>query len=85
MSTIVKRSLKIAGHLTSVSLEQEFWDALKSIAKQHNKSVPDLVAEIDRSRTGGLSSALRVFVLTTVQKTSEQSNEDNPTEALQPR
>lgn len=71
MSTIVKRSLKVAGHLTSVSLEQEFWDALKSIAKHQNKSVPDLVAVIDRTREGGLSSAIRVFVLQAVQNSTD--------------
>ncbi|GEM_PF-586098 len=70
MSTIVKRSLKIAGHLTSVSLEQEFWDALKSIAKHQNKSVPDLVVAIDRTRDGGLSSAIRVFVLQATQNSA---------------
>ena len=74
MSTIVKRSLKIAGHLTSVSLEQEFWGALKSIAKHQNKSVPELVAAIDRNRDGGLSSAIRVFVLQAIQKSVAVSN-----------
>lgn len=76
MSTIVKRSLKIAGHLTSVSLEREFWDALKSIAKHKNKSVPDLVAAIDVTRQGGLSSAIRVFVLTTVQESADAHNRE---------
>lgn len=82
MSTIVKRSLKIAGHHTSVSLEQEFWDALKVIAKKSHRSVPDLVAEIDRDRTGGLSSALRVHVLQSVQADTESTEKDSagPTE-----
>ena len=71
MSTIVKRSLKIAGHLTSVSLEQEFWDALKVIAKKKSRSVPDLVAEIDRIRSGGLSSAIRVHILQSVQEADD--------------
>ena len=74
MSTIVKRSLKIAGHLTSVSLEQEFWVALKSIAKHQNKSLPELVAAIDRNRDGGLSSAIRVFILQDIQKLAAVSN-----------
>ena len=82
MSTIVKRSLKIAGHLTSVSLEQEFWDALKVIAKKSNRSVPDLVAEIDRDRSGGLSSALRVHVLQSVQALA-RSGEENPIETTE--
>ena len=63
MGAIVKRSISIAGHPTSVSLEQEFWDGLKAVAKQQQISVSELVAEIDKSRDGGLSSALRVYVL----------------------
>ncbi|NKB45341.1 MAG: aryl-sulfate sulfotransferase [Alphaproteobacteria bacterium] len=78
---MVKRSLKIAGHLTSVSLEHEFWDALKVIAKKKNRSVPDLVAEIDRIRAGGLSSAIRVYVLQSVQETdAAEGNSIEPTE-----
>jgi predicted DNA-binding ribbon-helix-helix protein len=63
MGAIVKRSINIAGHPTSVSLEQEFWDGLKAVAKQQQISVSELVAEIDKSRDSGLSSALRVYVL----------------------
>ena len=63
MGAIVKRSINIAGHPTSVSLEQEFWDGLKAVAKQQQISVSELVTEIDKSRDGGLSSALRVYVL----------------------
>lgn len=70
MSKIVKRSIKIAGHPTSVSLEQEFWDALKAIAKSQNRSVADLVASVDQTRKGGLSSALRVYALKTLQRGS---------------
>jgi predicted DNA-binding ribbon-helix-helix protein len=62
-----KRSLTIAGHRTSVSLETEFWETLTAIAKSRNKSVPELVGEIDSSRgTRNLSSAIRVYVLTTL-------------------
>ena len=61
---IVKRSLSIQGHRTSISLEAEFWDVLKLIAADRNVSIASLVAEIDQARTkGNLSSALRVFVL----------------------
>ncbi|MDG2244176.1 MAG: ribbon-helix-helix domain-containing protein [Rhodospirillaceae bacterium] len=82
MSLILKRSLKIAGHLTSISLEKEFWNALKAIAKVRNRSVPDLVAEIDRTRSGGLSSAIRVYVLKAAQNgESSMENIRNPTEA----
>ncbi len=58
-----KRSIVIAGHATSVSLEQEFWDALKDIADRRGMSLNHLVAEIDAGRPGNLSSAIRVFVL----------------------
>ena len=58
-----KRSIVIAGHATSVSLEEEFWAALKEIAEARRCSINQLVAEIDSQRTGNLSSALRVFVL----------------------
>jgi len=62
---IVKHSLSIAGHSTSVSLEEAFWDGLKAIAVQRDLSLAALVAEIDAGRgTANLSSALRVFVLT---------------------
>lgn len=58
-----KRSVMIAGHATSVSLEAEFWDALKDLADQRGVSLNQLIAEIDQSRTGNLSSAIRVHVL----------------------
>ena len=67
MGAIVKRSVSIAGHPTSVSLEQEFWDALKDIAKSHGQSVQDLLSTVDKTRDGGLSSALRVYVLQSMQ------------------
>jgi len=60
---IKKRSVDIAGHRTSVSLEAPFWDALAAIAARRNTSVNQLIADIDKERTGNLSSALRVFVL----------------------
>jgi predicted DNA-binding ribbon-helix-helix protein len=60
---VVKRSVTIAGHATSVSLEAEFWDALKDLAEARGASVNQLVAEIDGTRTGNLSSAIRVWVL----------------------
>lgn len=60
---IRKRSVLVAGHHTSVSLESAFWSALKDIARARGTSVNALVTEIDKSRDGNLSSALRVFVL----------------------
>jgi predicted DNA-binding ribbon-helix-helix protein len=66
--TIVKHSLAIAGHRTSVSLEEAFWEALKRIAAQRGLSISALVAEIDSERgEANLSSALRVYVLRSVQ------------------
>ncbi|MBF0306239.1 MAG: ribbon-helix-helix domain-containing protein [Alphaproteobacteria bacterium] len=63
---IRKRSVLIAGHATSVSIEAPFWDALKDIATRRGLSLNDLIAEIDAGREGNLSSAIRVFVLETV-------------------
>ncbi len=61
---IVKRSIVVAGHKTSVSLEDAFWHALKDIARERRQSLRGLVAEIDSGRSGGnLSSAVRLFVL----------------------
>lgn len=53
----------ISGHRTSISLEPEFWEEIKRLAKEENISVAALVADIDNSRNGNLSSALRLFVL----------------------
>jgi len=63
-SPVIKRSIVIAGHKTSVSLEDAFWKGLKEIAVGHDKTLSDLVAEIDTGRAhGNLSSAIRLFVL----------------------
>jgi predicted DNA-binding ribbon-helix-helix protein len=63
-SMIAKRSIMINNHKTSVSLEDEFWNALKEIAQQRNQRLSALIAQIDNERTtGNLSSALRLFVL----------------------
>ena len=59
-----KRSVVIAGHRTSVSLEAEFWVALRDIAAQRALPLSALIREIDSDRAGrNLSSAIRVFVL----------------------
>jgi len=63
-SPIVKRSIVIAGHKTSVSVEDAFWTALKDIAASRGSTVAELVAAIDSGRRhGNLSSAVRLFVL----------------------
>lgn len=59
-----KHSVLLDGHQTSVSLEDAFWDQLKSIAGIRGVSLNRLIADIDHARTTNLSSALRVFVLT---------------------
>jgi predicted DNA-binding ribbon-helix-helix protein len=62
-SAIVKHSIGIAGHKTSVTLEDAFWNALKEIASEHDMSLSELVATIDEQREqGNLSSAIRIFV-----------------------
>jgi len=58
-----KHSIVIAGHRTSVTLEDAFWRALQAFAAQDGMSVNDLAAQIDEAREGNLSSALRVYVL----------------------
>jgi len=63
-SPVVKRSIVIAGHKTSVSLEDAFWKGLKEIAGERDMTLSELVASIDSDRRhGNLSSAIRLFVL----------------------
>jgi predicted DNA-binding ribbon-helix-helix protein len=63
-SPITKRSIVLAGHKTSVSLEGRFWTALKDIAASRHMTLSNLVASIDSERKhGNLSSAIRLFVL----------------------
>jgi len=66
--SLLKRSMRIAGHRTSLALEQEFWSALERIARSRGTSLPVLIATIDETRAKGspdasLASAVRVFVL----------------------
>jgi predicted DNA-binding ribbon-helix-helix protein len=63
-SPIVKRSIVIGGHKTSVSLEDAFWRGLKEIARAQRVTLSKMVADIDKSRSqSNLSSAIRLFVL----------------------
>ena len=64
---VVKRSVRIAGHATSISLEAAFWQGLCDIAATRRVSVNMLVAAIDANRSGNLSSAIRLFVLDSAQ------------------
>lgn len=58
-----KRSVRVAGHRTSVTLEGAFWAALKEIAARRGLSLDRLITEVDAERRGNLSSALRVYAL----------------------
>ena len=62
-SVIIKRSIVLNGHKTSVSLENEFWEGLRQIADAQKSKVSAMVQQIDRERTNrNLSSAIRIFV-----------------------
>jgi predicted DNA-binding ribbon-helix-helix protein len=63
-SQVIKRSIRVDGHKTSITLEDAFWSGLKEIAQAQGATVTETVTEIDRSRQGGnLSAAIRLFVL----------------------
>lgn len=61
-STVVKRSIAIAQHKTSISLEDEFWKGLKDIARARHMTLAELILAIRQCQRGNLSSAVRVFV-----------------------
>jgi predicted DNA-binding ribbon-helix-helix protein len=87
-SPVVKRSIVIAGHKTSVSLEDAFWRALKEIAGGRTLTLSDLVASIDSERQhGNLSSAIRLFVLDHYRSQSARpaSEPKNPRESVESR
>ena len=60
---IKKRSIKIFGHATSVSLEEEYWDALHQISAIQKKTIQDIIESLDPERTTNLSSAIRLYIL----------------------
>jgi predicted DNA-binding ribbon-helix-helix protein len=63
-SPVVKRSIVLDGHKTSVSLEEAFWIGMKEVAGQRSMTLSELIGEIDTNRHhGNLSSAIRLFVL----------------------
>lgn len=62
-SPVVKRSIVIAGHKTSVSLEEPFWKWLKHIAGRHDQTLSVTVSQIDAKGAANLSSAIRLYVL----------------------
>jgi predicted DNA-binding ribbon-helix-helix protein len=63
-----KRSICIAGHQTSLSIEDPFWDIIKKIAEEQNLSLNQFITQIDDQTTGNLSSALRIMALKYTQK-----------------
>ena len=74
-SAVVKRSVVVSGHKTSISLEDAFWDQLREIARAQRLTLSKLVAEIDDGRQhGNLSSAIRLFVLEYVQANHERES-----------
>ena len=78
-SAVVKRSMLIAGHPTSVSLEEAFWQGLKAAAAARTLPVATLVAEIDGARAASnLSSAIRVFVLEHVRAAAAGGRDGRP-------
>jgi predicted DNA-binding ribbon-helix-helix protein len=79
-SPVIKRSIVIAGHKTSVSLEDAFWKGLKDIAVSRHMTLSDLVATIDTGRPhGNLSSAIRLFVLSHYQgKSNGHADTEQP-------
>lgn len=77
-SPVVKRSIVVAGHKTSVSLEEAFWSAMKEISSARDLTLSELVGEIDnRRQQGNLSSAIRLFVLDHFRKRAEQAEADS--------
>ena len=82
---MIKRSMTINGHRTSISLESDFWDALRRISIEKNCSLARLVADIDIQRSnklgtepavGGLSSAIRLYILAELTAIAGQSSSE---------
>ena len=65
---LIKKSITIKKHRTSLSLEIEFWNALEIIAKNRNYSIGKLISEIDMKRNSSLASSIRVYILENLSK-----------------
>jgi len=77
-SQVLKRSIVIDGHRTSISLEEAFWTRLKEIAIERETTISALVSKIDTDReTGNLSSAIRLFVLGVYQDQISSTHRSN--------
>ncbi len=78
-SQVMKRSVVLAGHKTSVSLEEEFWKSVKEIAGERNMTVAELVGEINANRQyANLSSAIRLFVISVYRDRIDLGKEAEP-------
>ena len=78
-SSVIKRSVIRNGHKSSISLEDQFWDALREIANHEHMAISALVATIDHGRTtNNLSSAIRVFVLDPFRRNNHIRNKSEP-------
>jgi len=85
-SPVIKRSIVIGGHKTSVSLEDAFWKGLKEIARGRDMALSEMVAGIDSERNhGNLSSALRLFVLDHYRNLIGAADEPSPGAGLEHR
>ncbi|GLR85914.1 ribbon-helix-helix domain-containing protein [Bradyrhizobium iriomotense] len=84
-SPVVKRSIVVAGHKTSVSLEAAFWNGMKEISGLRNMTLSELVGEIDSNRPhSNLSSAIRLFVLDHFKNRATATQPHQRVPALQP-
>ena len=72
---LLRRSFRIAGHQTSLSMERAFWDEFRRLAKADHRSMTEMIAEIDNRRTAGLSRAVRVYILKRLQSAVRSSEE----------
>jgi predicted DNA-binding ribbon-helix-helix protein len=86
-SSVIKRSIAVDGHKTSISLEDAFWSDLKDIAHSQQTTLSKLVAKIDETRQGNLSSAIRLFILEHMRnggarKVADDANPSSPGRGL---
>ncbi|RCK19957.1 ribbon-helix-helix domain-containing protein [Thalassospira lucentensis] len=80
--TVRKRSVTIAGHRTSFSLEEAFWQELLGLAERRAVTLAELVVEIDSTRDGNLSSALRLYILRDLQARLAEASDRGSDPAL---
>ncbi|WP_412775577.1 ribbon-helix-helix domain-containing protein [Thalassospira lucentensis] len=80
--TVRKRSVTIAGHRTSFSLEDAFWQELLGLAERRAVTLAELVVEIDSTRDGNLSSALRLYILRDLQARLAEASDRGSDPAL---